>query len=135
MLIHVGVTFRGTPQKKVPLKATTKEEATQKAKRRHTQIDTNLVDVGRGSNILKFYQLSGFGFPTLNHNQQKCFKKTNKCKSIPPETYQTHPNSVAFCSPAKSLTFSALMENPSAGKKLKSQHPLAKCTKAKSHPD
>ena len=31
--------------------------------------------------------------------------------------------SVAFCSPAKSLTFSGLMENPLVGKKLKSQHP------------
>ena len=28
--------------------------------------------------------------------------------------------SVAFCSPAKSLTFSGLMENPFVGKKLKS---------------
>ena len=28
--------------------------------------------------------------------------------------------SVAFCSPAKSLTFSGLMENPLVGKKLKS---------------
>ena len=39
-------------------------------------------------------------------------------------------NSVAFLSPAKSLTFSGLMENPLVGKKLKSQHP-SKCTKAK----
>ena len=31
--------------------------------------------------------------------------------------------SVAFCSPAKSLTFGSLTENPFVGKKLKSQHP------------
>ena len=40
---------------------------------------------------------------------------------------RTHPSdvifSVAFCSPAKSLTFGGLMENPLDGKKLKSQHP------------
>ena len=32
-------------------------------------------------------------------------------------------NSVAFCSPAKSLTFGGLIENPFVGKKLKSEHP------------
>ena len=36
--------------------------------------------------------------------------------------------SVAFCSPAKSLTFSGLVENPLVGKKLKSSKP-SKCTK------
>ena len=32
-------------------------------------------------------------------------------------------SSVAFRSPAKSLTFSGLVENPSVGKKLKSEQP------------
>ena len=31
--------------------------------------------------------------------------------------------SVAFCSPAESLTFSGLMENPFVGEKLESEHP------------
>ena len=38
-------------------------------------------------------------------------------------TTESNKNSVAFCSPAKSLTFSGLMENPLVGKKLKSFHP------------
>ena len=45
-------------------------------------------------------------------------------------TPKSHPHdAVIFCSPAKSLTFSGLMENPSVGKKLFSPNSQAKCTK------
>ena len=46
----------------------------------------------------------------------------DKSKDIPSQdTFQRHlQNSVAFCSLAKSLTFSGLMKNPIVGKKLKS---------------
>ena len=44
---------------------------------------------------------------------------------------RSNQNSVAFCSPAKSLTFSSLIENPLVDKKLKFLHPLAKCTNQK----
>ena len=39
---------------------------------------------------------------------------------VPTKGGLSHSYSVAFCSPAKSLTFSGLVENPLVGKKLKS---------------
>ena len=70
--------------------------------------------------------------------QQK--NRTSKGRGIPKQhpsgprtTFQLgelHYFLVAFCSPAKSLIFGGLMENPFVGKKLKSSHPSKTKTKA-----
>ena len=45
-------------------------------------------------------------------------RKTHRSDHLSLEAQHKEQNSVAFCSPAKSLTFSGSMENPLVGKKL-----------------
>ena len=62
-------------------------------------------------------------FVCLHYERSVCLRQcafiAMKC-ALCDVLMDVHVLSVAFCSPAKSLTFSGLMENPSVGKKLKS---------------